>query len=513
MGQDPRATGLLEGDKVRIRGLPRQGGFVSFTLKNEYNQLTARTTEYGSVDVEEYGYSTEKYDPTHYTWVKIRKPTMGGLPREANSKLMRGSNYVGAHVKNNRFATVAEIQKVRKAGDWENIGEMRGGKSNIEVLKAVAKYFSVSGIRLDPEEENVHLEGWKPTFGKVLQCNNQTLSTADVNWEPALWSNQTLRVLSGDMKGEEFYVISSQNNSVMVDGYSIPGHKQLRLNRGDLFCVGPGYSTPMFYCRHDNEEGIWEWKDKNLKKQKYGLYLFGLSDSIDTTEFLEENFNAEVEVSVFNYATRVFDSLPLPNDRKSTRNTDDAYKIVRGTSRHIFDKTDGVYCGMIHPEHISPNGGIKIRLIPHGLQKQGGSGFAWFDYAYLSPSGSDGKINVNTASERIMASLKGINPLLAENLVDGIAANGESQLKPYKNISDILDVRGMTPELFKDICNLITTRSDQFRIQVVAQSLNDPKSDGKYKILAKSRIDVIVDRSNLIDDDPGTSQFSVISRR
>jgi len=43
-GSDPLGSGLEAGDQVRIRGLPRQGGFVLFSLKNEYNQVVARTT-------------------------------------------------------------------------------------------------------------------------------------------------------------------------------------------------------------------------------------------------------------------------------------------------------------------------------------------------------------------------------------------------------------------------------------------------------------------------------------
>jgi DNA uptake protein ComE-like DNA-binding protein len=512
-GQAPYGSGLLPGDKIRVRGLPRQGGFVSFTLKNEYNQLTARTTEYGSVDEEEYGYSTEKYDPTHYTWVKIENPTMGGLPREANSRLMRGSDYIRAHVKNNRFASIAEIQKVRKAGDWENIGERKGGKSNIQILKALSKYFTISGVRLDPEEEDVHIEGWKPAFGKARTGRDQTLVTRDADWEPGIWVDQTLRILNGPLKGEKFFIKNSNENSVTVDGYSIPGNKQFRADNNVKFSVGPGYSTPLYYTRKDNEEGIWEWKDKGLKHGTYGLYIFGLSDSIDTTEFLEENFNAEMDIAVWNYKTGEFDSLPLPEERISGSKSDDAYSMVSKPGRHKYDKTDGIYCGQIFPRHISANGGVKLRITPHNLQSEDNSGFAWFDYAYLSPAGAEGKININTASERVLTSLKGINKPLAFNIWNGIDRNGRTGLKPFKNISDVLDVKGFDTKKFGDICNLITTRSDQYRIQVVAQALSDPDNNGNYKILAKSRADMVVDRSKLSDGEADTANFTVISRK
>jgi len=60
---------------------------------------------------------------------------------------------------------------------------------------------------------------------------------------------------------------------------------------------------------------------------------------------------------------------------------------------------------------------------------------------------------------------------------------------------------------------LITTRSDQFRIQVFAEALKDANNDGKFNpkegdtIISQSRIDKIVDRSQLTDDNPKTQSF------
>jgi hypothetical protein len=516
-GSDPIGSGLEVGDQVRIMGLPRQGGFVSFTLKNEYGQVAARTTEYGSVEENEYGFSTEKFDPTHYTWRKLNKPTIGGLERDSRSKIMKTSSVVKPYVKNNRFATVAEIQKVRKASDWENIGLHRGGKSSEKVLKAITKYFTVSGIRLDPEEEGSHVNGWRPAFGKVNMTRGNTLICTDANWEPGIWKGQTLRILSGGQKSEEYAIEDNQENSVSVSGYSVPGERELRARVGDKFSVGAGYSTPMFYTRKDGEEGVWEWKNKGLGRMEYGLYIFGLNDSIDTTEFLEENHNAAIEVAVYNHVTREYDLIPFPDERTSSRGADDAYKIVRGINRHQCDKIDGFYCGQIHPQHISPDGGIKLKLIPHNLQSELNSGFAWFDYAYLAPGVVNGKINVNTASHRVLSALNGITPQLAMNIEKGTDSNGRSVLKPYRNITDVLDVRGIEPDIFGKVCNLITTRSDQFRIQVIAESISDTDSDGTFtaadKVLAHTSLDVVLDRQELSDDDPDTTRFRLLSRQ
>jgi hypothetical protein len=273
----------------------------------------------------------------------------------------------------------------------------------------------------------------------------------------------------------------------------------------------------MFYTRKDNEAGIWEWKKKGLGRMEYGLYIFGLNDSIDTTEFLEENYNASIEVAAYNYDTHDYDTIPLQGERTSSRGAENAYTIVRGIDRHQCDKFDGFYCGQIHPRHISPDGGVRLRLIAHNLQDQRNSGFAWFDYAYLAPGVVNGKININTAPYRVLAALNGITPEQARNIELGADNNGRAVLKPYQNITDVLDVRGITPETFGKICNLITTRSDQYRIQVVAETINDSNSDGTFtdddKVLAHTSLDVILDRQELSDDDPETSRINLLSRQ
>ena len=501
------------GDKVMIFGLPRQGGFVSFTLKNEYDQITARTTTYGSVDDNEIGWSTEKSDPTHYNWVPNRTPTIGGTELEARNKTMISDTRNRTYIKNNNLATVAEIQNVRKAEDWENIG-LEKGKQSIRALKALSKYFTVSGIRLDPEELDVHVSGWKPAFGTAVQSAVNRVTVAGSPWETGIWSGQKVTILSGPLSGEEFIATNSTPNTIQIDGYSTVGRKQFRIDKGERFCVGPAYGTPVFYTRQVNEPGEWEWKNKNLEKTPYALYLFGLNDSINTTEFLEENWNAELDVAAFNYGTRLYDALPLDNGNNSG-----LYRTLTRNGRHTYDKSDGVYCGMLSPDHISPNGGIRLQLIAHNLDNEHCSGFAWFDYAYLSPTSTDGKININTAPERVLSSLKDITPARAKSIAGGIARNGQPGLKPYHEISDILDVSGITPSIYSTICNLITTRSDQYRVTVLAQSLHDANHDGGFNagngdtISAEARMDVVVDRGELTDGDAGTSQMRVTQSR
>ena len=505
-----RVSSLKAGDDILILGMPREGGFLSMTLKNQYDQITARTVDYGSTKLGEINYSSEKVDPTHYTWIKSRKATFGGTERKARNHAQPRGNIIKPHVKDNRFVSVGEIQKVRKAEDWENIGMQKKGKPNTRTLKAISKYFTASGIRLDPEEEGAHISGWQPAFGVSKFSSAQKVSAENVKWEPGIWEKQFIRINSGNQKGEKYVIKSSTENSIAVAGYSNPSGKQLKVRAGDKFSVGPGYSTPMYYTRKNGDQGIWEWKNKGLSKNNYGLYLFGLNDSIDTTEFLEENNNAQLEVFAFNYQTHQFDKIPLPDDR-SLKRSESAYKYVTHKNYHQYEKSDGVYCGLIHPQHISSDGGIKIKIVAGGLNNLKCSGFAWFDFAYLAPGEEPGKININTASERVLRALNGVSSTVAKNIYKGISRNGKEELKPYRNITDILDVKGMTPDIFSKNANLITTRSDQFRVVVVAQALDPHKKEAENgnDFLAETKKEIIVDRSELTDDDPKSTQFKI----
>jgi hypothetical protein len=512
----PRRDIVKPGDQVLILGMPREGGFLSMTLKNEYDQITARTIEYGTTEPDEINYSTEKLDPTHYTWVKSSMPTIGGTPEKAKNRTFTRAAAIPPHVKNNRYSSIGEIQKVRKAEDWENIGMVRAGKPSTRTLKSLAKYFTVAGVKLEAEEAGAHLGGWRTGRGTVKQGDASQCVAEDTNWEPGIWRGQKLRVMTGRQKGETYVITDNTPESIMVEGYSCPGRKQLSVRPGDTFSVGPGYSSALYYTRQNGEQGEWEWKNKGLKRSSYGLYIAGLSDSIKTTEFLEENHNAELAVEAYNYETHAYEPIPNPETgRMKSTGLRDTYRPKTQTGRHQYEKSDTVFCGMISPRHISPKGGVRIRLTAHNLHHTDSSGFAWFDYAYLAPGQSFGKININTASPRVLQALQGVSKELAENIHQGKDSNSRPRLRPYKNIGDVLDVKGMNPAIFTKICNLITTRSDQYRVRVVAESLDDTDGDGTFnntagdKILARSEVSALVDRGGLTDDDYDRNGFNV----
>lgn len=112
-----------------------------------------------------------------------------------------------------------------------------------------------------------------------------------------------------------------------------------------------------------------------------------------------------------------------------------------------------------------------------------------FDYVYLSPINKiEGRINVNTASEEVLQAMPGINAQLAANIIAG---------RPYGltyGIGDLLegDILGDTEakrkEAFKKICNLVTTKSETFEVNIKAQVLQ------KGNVKAERKLRVIVER-------------------
>jgi hypothetical protein len=147
---------------------------------------------------------------------------------------------------------------------------------------------------------------------------------------------------------------------------------------------------------------------------------------------------------------------------------------------------------------VSSEGGIKLRLVSRAVDAPGCSGVAWFDYAYLAPAVVPGKININTASPRVLTSLVGVTPALARAIGSGTTAAGVNKLKPYRSISDILDVKDVTEELFSRNANLITIQSDQFRIRVRAEALKDANGDGTFSAQQGDRVTAVHEQSSFI---------------
>ncbi|RLD09143.1 MAG: hypothetical protein DRI44_09205 [Chlamydiae bacterium] len=468
------------GDYAVLLGMPRLGGFLSLTLRNEYNQITSRTLEYGKTDYQDFDVSTERPDPTVFdVWKTTKRTTFGGTFREARSRNLK--KVINNTVLNRPLGSLEDLLKI--SSGKENVYYNSNEKAADDFLKTIGPALTMDMIRLDAETEDAWIgnaNSWNSTLGTVANCNKSVIALNGKKWEPEIWRDNTLTILSGKLRGEQFKIADNNHTSLKIKGRSTQSRKLLSASRGDKVTVGPPYKTPLFYTRRDNKEGKWEWKNTGLNPNiNYDLYLFGLNDSINTTEFLEENHNAKITVKVWNYKSKSWDIPP----KKS----------------YSYDKNDSVYFGRLSKNNISDKGAVKISVTSHNLNDTECSGTAWLDYILLTPIEHPGRINVNTAPERVLASLPGIDDNIARNITKGISKNGKS-IRPYKNIYDLLDIKGITPGLMCKIANYITTRTDTYRINITAEilqpSCEKPKEDNipPSKIISKNKTTFLVER-------------------
>ena len=98
-----------------------------------------------------------------------------------------------------------------------------------------------------------------------------------------------------------------------------------------------------------------------------------------------------------------------------------------------------------------------------------------------------GKVNVNTASDIVLAALMGGGDS-AQQTAENIIAYREILLYGMESIGELLDVPSMTVNTFKNIAGLITTRSDVYSIRCVATADRNGPSG------AKLETEAVVDR-------------------
>jgi len=470
-------------NQIMILGMPAKGGVVSMTLKNQYNQIASRTIDYGyrNKDPDEwYGESTEKIDPVRFNWIVRSKPSISGRKEQAINKSMKGNIKNPPFVKNGPFASVVEVKNIRRDKDFQNIGSSENSRAKRNIT-AMVNVFANSSIRLEAGDESAEKKGWKVAIGKVESSNGKSLTSSIGNWENGQWKNQIVRFMTGKLAGESFPIFDNSKHQLTLVNVnvssmpkSVPGRKSFRPAKGDVFSIGPGYNSPLCYTRKSNEEGEWLWKKRIPVKGNYDIYLFGLNDAINTTEFLEENNNSPIDVEIWNFSSNCYNTL---------------------CKRKRYLKEDCFYAGKISPQNISDDGDFKLKLVAHNVvelglkqsaikndkaQKNIKTGIAWFNYAVIAPVPVHGKINVNNASERLLRSLSGINKQLAHNIFAGIDANNKMKLKPYNKLGDLLYVKGMTIDILERNANILCLNTYSYTLDISAQVIKDINNDGKF---------------------------------
>ncbi|NLF40923.1 hypothetical protein GX586_15880, partial [bacterium] len=247
-------------DTIMILGMPAKGGLVSMTLKNEYKQIVSRTISYAYLNQDPplwYGRSTEKVDPTHYSWVVRQRPSIGGKPNEARNASMRGTVKVPAFVKNGPLNSIAEIALVRKGEDFENVGVGVGVGTANRTIASLANSFGSSFIRLEAGDDAAERQGgWKVAADEVSSSSQGNVGAAIGGWEPGQWRGHTITFVTGDLRGESYPIVDNTQSGIDLRDKgssqlprSAPSQKQLRARKGDRFVLGPGYRSAACYSR------------------------------------------------------------------------------------------------------------------------------------------------------------------------------------------------------------------------------------------------------------------------
>ena len=136
----------------------------------------------------------------------------------------------------------------------------------------------------------------------------------------------------------------------------------------------------------------------------------------------------------------------------------------------------------------TPSGILELKI--KNASKTGG---AHFDFVMLDPINViDGKINVNTASKKVLSVLPGIDEQVADGIINSRIFGNKNGLR--LGIGDLLSSDALGTEdsdkrsNFRQISNLVTVHSDIYRIIVTAQALE------KDKVLAEKKIWAVFER-------------------
>jgi len=126
---------------------------------------------------------------------------------------------------------------------------------------------------------------------------------------------------------------------------------------------------------------------------------------------------------------------------------------------------------------------LPSKTVEMRINNESSSDECHFDYIVLSPVNSvEGRININTAPAEVLQALPGVSNEIATAIIDN---------RPYGEtygIGDVLagDVLGasesLKKEAFRNICNLVTVKSDVYEILITGQSFREGRRTGEKKL-------------------------------
>lgn len=348
-----RYGGIKAGDEIRIAGLPRHVEYASLTLKNEYSQMAARTK----------GIKRPR-DAKLYSSLKKEKELwqINEYPF-ANFAPGKGKTYFDRTLTNS-----LEVLKALENRESETLGELEELYLSSDSLTLYAKDF--------PASEAGFQGDWQ-LAGGIAEKQERGIAFKNGSWPDDFWKSSKLRFASGELKDEIFVITGSFKNVVLPSGASLPGKKRLKDFRSGSASLGPGYKNIFYAAYKNNAQG--EWTFSNLWDCAGGeLYLKGLSDAINSGEFLEENHNARLEPELFDFEKKAWEKYPALR----------------------FDKNDAAFLAVLEKRHVSPGGNLSLKMTARNLDDPKGSGRAWFQGLAVCPPRRPVKITRSENAER-----------------------------------------------------------------------------------------------------------------
>jgi len=191
-------------------------------------------------------------------------------------------------IKNGPFGSIGEVRNISTGNDFERLGSGGNISKGANALGSLANFMSSSHIRLESCLGDVVRTGWKQAYNEVAGSSLRAVAAKNGRWEVDMWKGQTLRFLTGPMRGEKFPIIGNSKNTLQLSQKnskyiprSAPNRKALKPNIENKFSIGPGYATPMCYTRKTGAVGEWTWKNAVQIPGTYNFYVYGLNDAID----------------------------------------------------------------------------------------------------------------------------------------------------------------------------------------------------------------------------------------
>jgi len=298
---------------------------------------------------------------------------------------------------------------------------------------------------------------------------------------------------------------TAENNNLSISGHVIGGmNTEVIVKNGLLANVGELTSVSAAKDWANVATGELRGFCDKLTTASYRLESEGHLDSgsgwqeesrsSPYTDWYHSSSTGDESVWVFDYTDRFFDG---------TYNLTVCGQYAEAFSISI-KKADGTWTAYTPPLTPGPDDCVRYGIISIGgteadalpskrleikLRNESSTGDCHFDALFLSPLNRvDGRININTATEEALMAMPGVTSAIAQDIIAG---------RPYGSqygIGDVLltDVLGATEakkkEVFKKVCNLITTKSDVYEVLVTAQAFR------KGKRTAEKKLRVIVER-------------------